>query len=415
MKGIAGLPYKWRVGPVSFHFADADLFDVPVQSIVNSEQSDFVLSTNPATISGQLYHRFGGALQDELDRQTQGRTLAAGTVLKTGGGSRYQYIFHAGFHRPDEWLDSEDRETQETDSVQVIRRCVRSVLDEMANGVVHSVGFPLIGTGIYEIDASLLVYEFSREVVDHAQRGGLPREVWLAVRGDQAADLVEPLVQGLVDGLYGEAAIAQWELGVSFLDRFSRCQVHSGDPRFRAWMLTRYAELLVEYMFFHLAVASQPPLGVEKALLPGRGLSFGFVRQEAQNLALRAAGGVSGGWCGFLADRLRADMQIAHVVLRITEDRNNLAHGRVARDPGAIESDLKSFVRPTEWEAVRQRYGDPGESDLGPWVHVAPDSGHGKSTESRFGVLERWTRKHYEYLVPDTGQTFCIPRSEGAP
>ena len=39
---------------VTFHLTCGDIFDTPVEAIVNSEQTDFVLSFNPNTISGQL-------------------------------------------------------------------------------------------------------------------------------------------------------------------------------------------------------------------------------------------------------------------------------------------------------------------------------------------------------------------------
>lgn len=404
--------YTWRIGPVTLHFTDMDLFDLPVDAVVNSEQTDFVLSTNPDTISGQLYRLLGDALQDELDRQTEGQTLPTGTVLKTTGGKRYRHVYHAGFHHPDNWLDTEDRETQETDSVQVIRRCIREILGELATGVVQSIGFPLIGTGVYNIAPSLLAYEFAREIVDHAQRGGSrSRDVWLAIRSRHAAEFIEPLVQGLVDGLYGMSSIAQLELGVGFLDQFSQRQMHAGDPRFRAWMLTRYTELFIEYVFFRLANASSPPVDVETTLPPGQGVSFGFLRLKSQNLAIRIekSGNVDG-WPTYLAKRVRNDMQTGHRVLRIVQDRNDLAHGRAARDPNEIEEDLVSLIDPIGWAAARKQFGDPGESNLSPWIHAVPMDATDGPGGTHFGVLDRWTQKHYEYLVPDTGQTFRLPR-----
>jgi len=200
-----------QIGPVTFHFAKADLFDLPVDAVVNSEQTNFVLSMNPATISGQLFQRFGNALQDELDQQTEGQTLPSGTVLRITGGKSYRHIYHAGFHHLLEWLNTEDRETRETDSIQTIRHCIRQILGDLTAGAVRSVAFPLIGTGVYDIDSSLLAYEFARELVDHAQHGGpRPRDIWLAIRShDKALELIEPLVQGLMDGLYGLSSIAQ--------------------------------------------------------------------------------------------------------------------------------------------------------------------------------------------------------------
>lgn len=32
--------YTWRLGPITFHVVHGDIFDIPVESIVNSEQMD---------------------------------------------------------------------------------------------------------------------------------------------------------------------------------------------------------------------------------------------------------------------------------------------------------------------------------------------------------------------------------------
>jgi hypothetical protein len=44
---------------VEFTCAIGDLFDPKVDAIVNSEQSDFILSSNPQSISGQIRGRYG--------------------------------------------------------------------------------------------------------------------------------------------------------------------------------------------------------------------------------------------------------------------------------------------------------------------------------------------------------------------
>jgi O-acetyl-ADP-ribose deacetylase len=408
------IAYTWRIGSITLHLTDKDLFDLSVDAVVNSEQTDFVLSLNPGTISGQLHMRFGDALQDELDRQTEGQRLPAGTVLKTPVNKYYSYIFHAGFHQPDEWINEQDRESQETDSVRIIRRCVREILRALTSDDIQSIAFPLIGTGVYNIDPSLLAYEFAREVVEHAQHVGsqYQRDVWLSIRSHHAAQIIEPLVQGLVDGLYGTSSSVP-NLGVGFLDRFNQRQLHAGDPRFRAWMLTRYTELLIEYIFFHLASVSEPPVDVETTLPPGLGMSFGFSRLEAQNLAIRLEqdGNVEG-WPAYFVKQLRKDMHVGHRLQRIIQDRNNLAHGKAARSPEGIEDDLIRLIDPSNWAATREQFGDPGEINLSPWVNPYP--AHGDANEGKagtvFGILDRWTTKHYEYLVPDTGDIFRQPR-----
>jgi hypothetical protein len=73
-----------KLRQVQLVLARGDLFDAPVEAIVSSEQTDLVLSRNPDTISGQVWARYGSAIQRELRGATNGHRLRAGTVLVTG-------------------------------------------------------------------------------------------------------------------------------------------------------------------------------------------------------------------------------------------------------------------------------------------------------------------------------------------
>lgn len=96
-----------------------------MDAIVNSEQTDFTLAISKSTISGQIYHRFGPQIQDELNDQVKlhggiafGRKpLDLGTVLRTTAGpngGQLKAIFYAGFHHA--WFSyHEDDEDFETD------------------------------------------------------------------------------------------------------------------------------------------------------------------------------------------------------------------------------------------------------------------------------------------------------------
>ena len=50
---------KLSLGNLSLILSDEDLFDLNVDAIANSEQTDFILASNPETISGQINHLFG--------------------------------------------------------------------------------------------------------------------------------------------------------------------------------------------------------------------------------------------------------------------------------------------------------------------------------------------------------------------
>lgn len=176
-------------------------------------------------------------------------------------------------------------------------------------------------------------------------------------------------------------------------------------------MLTRYTELVIEYIFFRLANAADPPVEVEKALSLGRGVTFGFLRQESQSLSIRIEKNANlQAWPAYLAKRLRKDMQTGHRLLRITRDRNDLAHGRAARSSEDIEEDLVRLIDQAGWEETRKEFGNPGETGLTPWIEAAPMDAMEGEEETCYGILERYTQRHYEYLIPETGQTFHLPR-----
>ena len=73
---------------VEFTLAAGDIFEAGVDAIVSSEQTDFVLSGNPESLSGQIWNRYGDAVQRELDEATQGQVVGPGTVIDTSGGTQ---------------------------------------------------------------------------------------------------------------------------------------------------------------------------------------------------------------------------------------------------------------------------------------------------------------------------------------
>ena len=72
--------HQSKLRHVEFSLAIEDIFDAKVDAIVNSEQTDFVLSGNPKSLSGQIWKRYGDAVQRELNAVTNGQVLDPGTV-----------------------------------------------------------------------------------------------------------------------------------------------------------------------------------------------------------------------------------------------------------------------------------------------------------------------------------------------
>lgn len=394
--------YVWRLGRTVFHLARGDLFAVPAEAIVNSEQTDFQLDNGGYTVSGQIHRRFGDAVQPELDRQTGGQALPVGTVLVTGGGP-YRAIFHAGFHHPSVFLGTSPDDNG-AEHLRVIRGCARQVLDRARAMGLRSVAFPLIGTGIFGLSPALLGFEFFEELAHAALAPGDGErpEVWLVVY--DAGHLPGVLQAGVQAWLGLFPARPCWQpfrLGVPYLDRFEEQVVRCGDPQWAAWLVVRYAELLAGYLLFLLAAAATPVRRPPDVLPEDRPVTFGMLRREGMRLAEdgAAAEHVSP-WAHLAATVLRAE-RTAQRLERVNHDRNDIAHGRSFRAAAAIVAELAAFVRLEEWRRLLHEHGAPPLATLRPWV--APEPG-GSGT----GVLESWGRERWTYVVPDTGARFVV-------
>ncbi|NEV60362.1 macro domain-containing protein [Thiorhodococcus minor] len=403
--------HVWKIGSIDLHLAVADLFDLDVSAIVNSDQTDFYLARNPKTISGQIRRRLGSVIQDELDALTQKTILPTGTVLSTGGGALYERIYHAGFHQPGEWLDSEDVD-HEADALNTVIRCVRTILTDP--DLPESIAFPLLGTGLFGLSPALVAYEFAREILAVGLRGGPRRAVWLAVRRGTYDQIVDSLIQGLIDHHLGVSPIQDLRLGIGYLDQFNRLHVRSADPRFLAWMLLRYAELLASYLLARLAIAAGPAGAVTQLIPIGQSLSFGMVRRDTQHLALQLQSAVSlDPWTRHLRTLVLSDMHLHHRLSHLNEDRNRLAHGQPSRTPSEIEADLRAFIAYERWSARCEALGNPNVDGLEPWLRrFAPghDDTQGAGVETQ-GLLNRWTPNKLEYLLPVTGRTMQVAES----
>lgn len=151
------LELQWQLGDITFNLVEGDIFEVPADAIVNSDQSDFRLGYIPATITGQIRQRYGSTVQLELDAQTEGKTLPPGTVLKTSGGGDYYCIYHAGFHHPYGWLGRDSEENDQIAYLKIIRECVRWILEDFSAAPgLDSVAFPLIGNGAVRSESAII-------------------------------------------------------------------------------------------------------------------------------------------------------------------------------------------------------------------------------------------------------------------
>jgi len=401
--------YTWTLGRLRLCLARGDIFAIPAEAIVNSEQTDFILAGGGPSISAQISRRWGQSVQDQLDAQTGGETLPLGTVLETDAPP-FRCAFHAGFHHPDMWLDPDSPDSDQTEHLRVVRRCVRRVLERAAHLELGSVAFPLIGTGVFGLDPKVLAYEFFDEIILFATESELPRDlsVWLVIHDSSLFDaVVEAGVQAWVDRT---SACHDWQhlhLGISYLDEFENRLARASDLHWRAFLVTQYTELLTAFFHAVLANALMPPVSYT-VLEPDRLISFGTLRSEAVGLAKRMEGSAGTAWSRFIADIL---LRRAQCLERINQDRNNIAHTRAFRPLQEILADLVQLVCLEDWCNLASKEPLPKLVGLAPWICLqSPGSRIPTENEAKYvGLLEEWSHKQLTYVNPNTGTEFKVP------
>jgi O-acetyl-ADP-ribose deacetylase (regulator of RNase III) len=278
------LIHRSKLKHVEFTLAAGDIFDADVDAIVNIEQSDFILSKNPETVSGQIWSRYGIPVQRELDAATSGQVLRAGTVLDTSGGEDFVRIFHAAFHDPDDWphrlgeASTNDRGSWGTDYFKAIGSCIAQVLDAAVAQKLSSVAFPLIGCGVFDLDEKMLILQFLHavEALDERLAEGKSLHVWLVIR-DRAQ--FESAAGVFLDLLLQERSkmpmVRVKRSGVPILDRFAARLSQRNNEDCAKWLLCRYAEIALELICYGLSRATCPATTPESFFEEGRGATFG--------------------------------------------------------------------------------------------------------------------------------------------
>jgi O-acetyl-ADP-ribose deacetylase (regulator of RNase III) len=327
--------HRGKLRHVVFTFAVGDLFDAEVDAIVNSEQTDFILSGNHDSISGQIRHRYGHRIQEELNALANGQVLGAGTVLETSGGRDFKRIFHAGFHDPDDrrtWCTqaaiARTRDARETDYFEAIGSCIAQVLDRVKAQKLESVAFPLIGCGRFGLDEKMLIQQFLRAVQSFDDRlpDGEGLDIWLVIRDRSQFESIAGRFLDLLLQVQREMARIQLpRSGVPIMDRFAVRLSEPATEEWVKWQLCRNAEIATEIMCYGLSLASRPAKMPETLFEEGQAPTFGLVCERARELAVAIDAEVWG--ARFFAGVIR-DEAAGRALDKITAARNNLAHGR---------------------------------------------------------------------------------------
>lgn len=198
---LVRLNYSWKIANFEFHIVSDDIFSLGVEAIVNCEQTDFILARNQSSISGQILSRFGYAVQRELVSKTGRVTQELGKIITTNGGSGIKTIYHAGIHDPMIFLDP-DIDSDQTEHLKIIRTCYREILDDFFSNSLISIAFPLLGTGLFNLDRKLAANEFFDQLLSacnkYSQVTG--KQVWLVDKDPRNAEIMlQTIVQMLID------------------------------------------------------------------------------------------------------------------------------------------------------------------------------------------------------------------------
>lgn len=401
--------YRGKFKHVAFTFAVGDLFDAKVDAIVNSEQTDFVLSGNPESISGQIWRRYGRSIQQELDEATDGEILRAGTVIATSGGKDFTRIFHAGFHEPEDWSDTPGG-SQVADYFEVIGSCIRQVLALVSTQGLSSVAFPLIGCGRFGLDEKMLVLQFldAIETLDHRLRDGEGLDVWLVIRDRGQFEFVVGKFLELLMGARREMIALQINrTGVPILDRFAACLARRSNEDWAKWQLCRFAEIAVEIMCFGLARATSPAQTPETLFEKERPPAFGDFRDRAVRFAVESPINVDAWGTKFFTSVLK-DSAAAGTLEAVNAQRNKIAHGQKSLPLAEVEKLVFRSLQLDDWAKIADADGELQLADWIPWVVTSTE------TTGQTGLFERWQKNAIRYLVPETGEVFKVPRKYNA-
>jgi hypothetical protein len=220
----------------------------------------------------------------------------------------------------------------------------------------------------------------------------LDKEVWLTVyENDHYPTVLNGLTQALSDQAKQRGGWNPMHLGVGYIDRFEQTVCGSTHPRWMAWLLVRYAELVTGHLLCLLA--STRSLSPPDLFDPDRPACFGVLRTHAYRLAkeLRQIPPSSlEEWACRIAE---STYNQAGRLSRLNEDRNNIAHGRDCRSHHDIRRDVEAVIDSLR-EIVQDSKRLPRPEGLTPWTCV--------QAENQIGVLDRWRKdKKWRYLLPD--------------
>jgi O-acetyl-ADP-ribose deacetylase (regulator of RNase III) len=389
------VPWSWSIGSVLLEVRHGSLLEAPEKAWVNSEQTDFILAWGNHSVSAQLNQAWPHA-QLELNEQTKGKVLPAGTVLSTSGPDG-RIIYHAGFHGPEDWLfGEEDREAVFLDSM---RECIEKILDDAVKRNLPSIAFPLIGTGVFGLKTALFAGIFFETVATFAKRVDKTMRVVLCVWEQEKVDeIVRRGTQSLAAMIAGGRQLLREAGGHPLVKELRPLVRKQADDMLQERSLVHFAEsalatdLAVAAGFFQSSVENLLLPCAPKA--PGINLSFGLIRDRLQYIGNWSTRGLP----EWFRDRLHflKGKQVRQAIGRLVKDRNKWAHHESPRDINAIVDDIENLFGP---KTMPEPWPD---STASLWVRKFSE-GHGLL----YGV--DWVRGELSWLVPHSRHWISEP------
>jgi O-acetyl-ADP-ribose deacetylase (regulator of RNase III) len=390
--------YEGKLKNLGFVLAQGDLFDAEVEAVVNSEQTDFILSRDDRSISGQIRKRFGQSIQDDLDEQTERQVLPPGTVLATQGGGHLTHIYHAGFHDPEVRYDS-DQEAETANHLSAIGSCLHAVLHQAVRQNTRSVAFPFIGCGLFGLPESMLIKQYFYLLEQFAeQHSDCKLEVWLVIRDGATLDVVVgELLRMFMESRQVRPSIRIAPTGYSILDDFSQRVHRATDEVWVSWLICRYCEVALEIMLAGLAHSLGDEFGPDR-LFANKAPCFGDFLEKGIALAKSSSDIDVACPLPALFARILNSKAARKNLGSINQARNAIAHGRNASPPIELHAQMMEGLLHSEWVSATKA----GESVLSwsPWIESSAEfpGKHGLFGGFRCGLSA--------YLIPDTGDTF---------
>jgi O-acetyl-ADP-ribose deacetylase (regulator of RNase III) len=389
--------YSGQLKNVRLTFALGDLFDAEADAIVNSEQTDFILSGNRESISGQIWYRYGDSVQQELDDATSRQVFPPGTVFETNGGEDFYRIFHAGFHDPDDWPD----DARTTDFFEAIGDCTSQILRSAIQQGLKSVAFPLIGCGIFGLDEKMLIEQFldAVERFDTQTHLTKPFNIWLVIRDySQFESTAGKLIDMLLSARHEMVAVQLDLTHVPILDGF--CEKRLARRTSEEWakfQLCQFAEIALDVMYYSLTCAKQRWKSPKEIFPKGIPPTFGERFRLASELA-NALPADSKFWGSQIFATVLRNKQSRSAMDTLITQRNALAHGRESKPLATIVDLVRKSLRLYAWTTISEAEGPFQPGNWIPWIRL--------SATSQTGLFDRWQENWIRYVVPETGEVF---------